>query len=294
MSKIDKNELHILFEGIKHGKQESAQELYEKYKSLVYSIAFSIIKNKDDSEDVVQNTFKKIIETEPQKLPSNYEATWIYTVTKNEALQFLNKKENSINIDDIYNIQDKNDDIAKIVDCETYNKLINKLSKNEKEIISLKVIAGFSFNQIGKLLGKNTNTVKWKYYNAIYKLKLALSNISIAIISFVVGLATYKNEKQSNQIITNTENIINAEPSNTYSNDSTSMSEYADTLDWGTKNSLNEISNEVNEVVETTEPQPQETNYISYAFIAFSIVLLLTSVIIILKSQLKFRTKSSK
>ena len=303
MANIDKKELHSLFQELKQGKQEAAQELYEKYKSLVYGIAFSIVKNKDDSEDIVQNTFKKIIETEANKLPKNYEATWIYIVTKNEAIQFLQKKGKHINIEDIYNIQDNNNEIAKIIDSEVYNKIISKLSKKEKEIISLKVIGGLSFTQIGKLLGENTNTTKWRYYSAIYKLKVVLSNIRIAIISAIIGIATYKKEKTANQIIeTNSINSIN----DTYSiekgnRESDTKSEMQDRIndetDWNiNKNTVNNITNEVNEILQVedkTEQEP-ERNYLSYGFVAFTIILLIVTIIIIIKHQPNRINKPSK
>jgi RNA polymerase sigma-70 factor (ECF subfamily) len=316
MSNIDKKELHNLFEGLKHGKQDAAQELYKKYKNLVYGIAFSMLKNKDDSEDIVQNTFKRIIETDVDKLPKDYEATWMYTVTKNEALLFLQKKDNNINIEDIYSIQDKNDEIAKVIDCESYNKMISKLSNKEKEIVSLKIIADLSFNQIGKLLDENTNTTKWRYYNAIYKLKVVLSNISIAIISFVVGLATYRREKIITKPIENNETATNTDSSNTYSTkkenrESENKSIINDEeinminteLSWDTKNIANQITENVentnnsdnqNEITQIDNEVKLESNYISNGIMIFSIILLLITILIVIKNQLKLRKKPSK
>ncbi len=316
MPNIDKRELHKLFERLKQGKQESVQELYEKYKSLVYGVAFSMLKNKEDSENVVQNTFKRIIETDADKLPKDYEATWMYTVTKNEVLQFLQKKDNNINIEDIYSIQDNNDEIAKVVDCESYNKMVSKLSNKEKEIVSLKIIAGLPFNQIGKLLDENTNTIKWRYYNAIYKLKVVLSNISIAIISFVVGLATYRREKIITKPIENNETATNTDSSNTYSTkkenrESENKSIINDEeinminteLSWDTKNIANQITENVentnnsdnqNEITQIDNEVKLESNYISNGIMIFSIILLLITILIVIKNQLKLRKKPSK
>lgn len=309
MSNIDKKELHNLFNGLKQGKQEAAQELYKKYKNIVYGIAFSMLKNKDDSEDVVQNTFKRIIETDVDKLPKDYEATWMYTVTKNETLQFLQKKDNNINIEDIYNIQDNNDEIAKIIDSGVYNKMVSPLSNKEKEIISLKIIGGLSFTQIGKLLGENTNTTKWRYYNSIYKLKVVLSNISMAIISFIVGVVAFKKTKTTDEIT-----IINNSTNDTCSSEYNSENSYSkgtredmqnrineelnwdmEYADYNTKNYINEV-NEVNDIVQVEDETKQEPeyNYLSYGFISFSIILLFVAIIIIIKNQLNTRKKPSK
>lgn len=54
MDKIKKQELHEIFQKAKQGETNVLNGLYEKYYKLVYSIAFSILKNKENSEDVAQ------------------------------------------------------------------------------------------------------------------------------------------------------------------------------------------------------------------------------------------------
>ena len=87
-----KKKLEELFKEIKQGNNQSMQDLYEKYKSLVYGVAFSILKNREDSEDIVQIVFLKIFRLEKEKLPTKNAATWVYSVTKNETLNFLKNK----------------------------------------------------------------------------------------------------------------------------------------------------------------------------------------------------------
>ena len=60
MVKINEKELKEIFEGIRDKNQTSFEELYSKYNKLVYGIAFSILKNGADAEDVVQIVFEKI------------------------------------------------------------------------------------------------------------------------------------------------------------------------------------------------------------------------------------------
>ena len=52
--KIDKRELHSIFEGIIQNDEMSFNKLYENYSSLIYKIAFSILKNRDNSEEITQ------------------------------------------------------------------------------------------------------------------------------------------------------------------------------------------------------------------------------------------------
>jgi len=63
MKSINKQELHKLFAELKTNKQEDVfNELYNKCGNLVYKIEFSILKNKENSEDIKQIVFLKIWE----------------------------------------------------------------------------------------------------------------------------------------------------------------------------------------------------------------------------------------
>lgn len=188
MKRVNKEELHDIFNGIKDGNELEFNKLYEKYKELIYGIAFSILKNKEDSEEIVQSIFIKIFKLEKEKLPKSKEASWLYTITKNEVIDFLRNKKKEISLDEIYYITNEQNEINDIIDKETYNKIIQKLNTNEQEIVSLKIISKLSFKEISKILNIPIGTVQWKYYKAIHSLKLLLGNLSMFIITMVVLL----------------------------------------------------------------------------------------------------------
>ena len=141
MSKINEKEIKQIFLEIKTNNQEGYEKLYLKYNKLVYSIAFSILKNQTDPEDIVQIVFSKIYELPINMLPTKNEASWIYSLTKNTSISFLRKKRNYLNIEDIYELENKNSEIEEIIEKDLYKRLLKKLNNNEKEIISLKIIA---------------------------------------------------------------------------------------------------------------------------------------------------------
>ena len=57
---MNKQELHDIFLKLRAGDTAKFELLYKNYKLLVYKIAFSILKNKEASEDVTQTVFTKI------------------------------------------------------------------------------------------------------------------------------------------------------------------------------------------------------------------------------------------
>lgn len=102
MNEKEKLNLKILLRNLKNRNKEVMQELYSNYNKVIYGIAFSILKNKEDSEDVVQIVFSKLYVLDKEKLPKEKEATWLYSVTKNEALSILKKKYNNVSLEKIY------------------------------------------------------------------------------------------------------------------------------------------------------------------------------------------------
>ena len=81
--------------------------------------------------------FLKIWKINKEILQDKNEASWLYAVTKNEAITFLKKQKNTINIDEIYYISDECDYIFNVEDYESYNKIISVLDKKVQEIVSL-------------------------------------------------------------------------------------------------------------------------------------------------------------
>jgi len=91
MIKIDDKELNELFIELKHNNKIAFEKLYTKYNKLVYCIAFSILKNKEDSEDVVQIVFSKLYKIDKNKLQYEVKAPF------KESYKYLFKKTENYN-----------------------------------------------------------------------------------------------------------------------------------------------------------------------------------------------------
>ena len=271
MKKQEREELKAIFNDLRNGNKESIENLYKKYNKMIYGVAFGILKNKEDSEDIVQTVFSKLYTIDKEKMPKDKEATWLYTVTKNEALLFLRKKSDAYDLEQVYNVENQNNEINELIDKENYNQLINKLDSKEKEIVSLKVISNFSFKQISELLGEPTGTVKWRYYKSIYALRLILSNLGMSIITFVLGIVSFKKTNKTPN------GVINQE-------------EMHDKNENKNEESMNDSFKEENDEIKTDEEIKENTttqeiiiennvNYLGYGIMSISAVFLTLTII---------------
>lgn len=286
MGKINEDELKELFIEIKKNNTSAFDKIYTKYNKLIYAIAFSILKNREDSEDVVQAVFSKIYTLEKEKFPTEKIGTWLYTVTKNEALLFLRKKDNSVNIEAIYNLKDENNDIDNYINIDSYNRLIKGLDKKEQEIISLKILSNLTFKEIAELLGESTNTIKWRYYKAIYTLKITLGNLSMFIITFVLGILALKEHKKDAPTIQEEQSSSHTE----IEGKEDSITKYNEIIQESDEtNSLENVIVQQNTHVDTT-------NYLSIGMFSISGMFLILTIIFAIfwvNHQLKVNKKAS-
>ena len=323
---MNKNNLHVAMQNVIENKEQNFEIFYKECKDYVFKIAFCIIKNKEDSEDIVQNLFLKIYKLPKEKLPTKNEASWLYSVVKNETLNYIKQKRKDINIDDLQIYKD-DEGISNLINEASYKELMKKLNSEEELIVKLKTESNFTFKEIAKILGKNENTVKWKYYSAIYTLKLFITNLCLFAICLSVVKLLDKNvcEEQikdngvndqdgEENVINSGQNILqeNQELDSAIENSSqnnemdwtdsfdTTITDSAITEDEKQEyeNNINESQNseDLNETTQTVENASINTTtklplyFLSILFLVFAIIFLIKFV----KYQLKRKNKLSK
>lgn len=302
---IDKKELHKIFSEMRKVNNSQFEILYKNYNQLVYKIAFSILKNKENSEDVMQTVFAKICNLKKEQLPSSKEATWLYAVTKNEALTFLRKENTYISLEEAYNIDTGKEckELQDIVDTEKYNKIISGLSLKEKEIVSLKIIGELSFKEISRILNEPIGTVQWRYYKALNSLKLLLGNISMFIVTLTLYISSkqYKNSESietKNEVKNNSQ--ITEDSKTEIKNDTSQENKKQEELD--NAQTGDKIENTIgdNKTTETIEIQQKEekihsiTSNIWLSFTSIFLVLTIIFAIICAKHQQNRKNATSK
>ena len=293
---MNKKELKDIFNKMKDSDETALEQLYQKYGNLVYGIAFGILKNKEDSEDTVQNVFCKLYKMDKEKLPSDKEACWLYTLSKNEAISLYRRKNEDVDLDSIYEIEENNNEIDKSIDILEFNRLINSLNEKEKQLISLKILSELSFDEIAKFLNEPVGTIKWRYYKSLHSLKLLFSNLCMFIITFVIGIKALHMKTKVSQ--TETENKADSEvnPITNNMTDETKKSELQESLKDET-NINNEVINETHEEIHVIPNETEQINYGGIGILSISMIFLILTIfftIIFKKYQLKRKNKTSK
>lgn len=286
MSKLDTHQLQELLNGVANKNEEKFNGLYTEYKGIVYGIAFSMVKNKENAEDVAQVVMAKIWDMKPENLPTSHAATWLYTLTKNETLNFIRKQKKTVSLEDIYYIGEEDASLDSLMEKETYNKILSRLEPQEQEIVSLKVVSGLSFREIANLLEMPIGTVQWKYYKSIHTLKLLLGNLSMFIVTvfaYVIS-KTRKGKKEDikeDTSITNTTTEIEKVPEDATSRDEekAEANKVSATPIANELTNTNEITENVVEVIE--EPVPETPPFMEAGMLGIACFFLILTILFV-------------
>lgn len=149
-------------------------ELYDSINKNVYAYSLSILKNHDDALEVMQDTFITIYNNADKYENKDKPMAWILTITKNLSYMKLRKSKVMSDIDDLVFASNDNNDDKLLV-----KYLLDKLTKEEREIVILHVVNGFKFHEIAKLLNLKLSTTLSKYHRAIKRIKEIVKEESI-------------------------------------------------------------------------------------------------------------------
>ncbi|EMJ5875857.1 RNA polymerase sigma factor [Clostridioides difficile] len=168
---IDSKEERIKFE-----------EIYIKYKKLMFYVANQILKDEALSEDAVHNAFLKIIDNLDKINDVNSPKTkgFVVIIVKRISINIYNKRkrEEINNLDDeSYKFNSLDLSIERLGDYSHLGEALKKLSEADLQIILLKYSHGFSTKEISKILNiKEVNLYK-RNKRALAKLKKSLNEM---------------------------------------------------------------------------------------------------------------------
>lgn len=159
----DENKIHEVFE-----------EIYNEYSKLIFVTINHYIKNIQDSEELVQDTFISFLNSLYKKEIINIKY-YLLVIAKNKALDFikLNKKNLQVYENVLYDSLDENDNTF-------FTDLLFELKKYlndfEIELIINHIIYNFTFKELSMKYNQKINTLITIYNRAIKKYKKGVHN----------------------------------------------------------------------------------------------------------------------
>ena len=167
---------------ILQGETNSFAVLVDRYKDMIFTLALKMVKNREEAEEVAQDTFIKIYNSLNKFKGDSKFSTWIYKIAYNTCLDRLkkNKKEDlNISIDEFsaHLIKTMDNALSALEDKErkqTIQNCLNLLPSDENFLLTLFYFEDQSLEEIGKIMNINANNVKVKLFRSRQKLAVIL------------------------------------------------------------------------------------------------------------------------
>ena len=181
MGSIDEN---ILIQRVLDGDVQSFEEIVRNYHMMAYTLAYRVLKNREEAEELAQDVFLKVYQSLDNFNMKSKLSTWIYRITYNASInkyKSQKRKIDTIGIDDsvefsISSSPDAHHDISLKEKRKIINDSILKLPETERIIVTLYYYEELSVKEIAEIAGISTNNVKIKLHRSRQKLYVELKD----------------------------------------------------------------------------------------------------------------------
>lgn len=146
------------------------EELYRRYEQKVYRVAFNVLKNVEQAEDVTQEVFIQLYHSLDQieKLPTNEAMRYILRITKNKAIDCYRKNQRQLNFSEFYQQKEAvNDNVAQkikgLISEEEILNLIAAVPENYHEVLKYRIYYGLTSKETAEITGLTEVNVRKKF-----------------------------------------------------------------------------------------------------------------------------------
>jgi RNA polymerase sigma-70 factor (ECF subfamily) len=167
-------------EAAQGGDQAAFASLVRLFSRDVYGKAFSIVKNHQDADDVVQETFIRVFRALPGFRFESSFRTWLITIATRQALNFRERMareheslEGPEGTLDHPALRVEETQVSSLLDQEARRLLheaLPKLPRRQKEALTLKLQHDWKYEQIAQQMGTSVGSVKAHIFHAIQNL----------------------------------------------------------------------------------------------------------------------------
>jgi RNA polymerase sigma factor (sigma-70 family) len=150
------------------GELHALDELYERYKTMAYSIAYRITNDATLAEDVVQDAFLGAWRNAERYVAGKGSVkTWLLSIVHHRAIDAIRRRKPTTELPDVelvpppqFQVPDVWAEVAADLDAEEVRRALATLSDVQREAIELAYFGGLTQQEVAERTGTPLGTVK--------------------------------------------------------------------------------------------------------------------------------------
>lgn len=175
---------NIYINKVLNGDRNAYAYLVDKYKTMVYSLAYNITKNRDEAEEVAQETFIKAYQSLRNYQGKAKFSSWLYRIVYNAAISNIRKYEKGkITIDEanvpesLYVESKKNHELLSAEERKRFLEMaLNSLEEDERALVIMYYYEDRELEDIAEIAGLTKTNTKVKLFRTRKKMLTVLNS----------------------------------------------------------------------------------------------------------------------
>jgi len=182
-SRAEPAELASLLERIQGGDREAFMTIIRLYQQKVFVMTYSILRDREDALDAVQETFLRLYQKAGLYRPGNSFQGWLLQMAKNISIDSYRKHqkkrnewETSTPLEDIQVASEDRDSDSVSSDLRTaFSRGVDKLAERQRMVFVMRHYNELQFNEISEAMRISVGTAKSLHFKAVRNLRKWLS-----------------------------------------------------------------------------------------------------------------------
>jgi RNA polymerase sigma factor (sigma-70 family) len=160
------------------GRNSAFSYIVDRHKDRAYNLAFRICGNHEEAEEIAQDSFLKAYRSLKSFKRKSSFATWLYRIVYNTSISFVRVKKKGVlslndfpaDVIDFMGSNTSEEDAEKEYRCALVNFALQKISEEERGLISLYYYEEMSADEISDVTGISKSNIKVKLFRSRQKM----------------------------------------------------------------------------------------------------------------------------
>ena len=146
------------------GDLKAFEMLVRQHQDMVYAVAYQIVGNADDAQDVCQTCFIKVHRDIGKYRPKAKFSTWLYRIAVNAAIDFQRRQKSDrfVVVDEAELVSGKSDLDVQL----SLERVLEGLTPKQRVAFVLRDLQGFPLDEVAEILKCSSITVRVHLHNA--------------------------------------------------------------------------------------------------------------------------------